>query len=89
LKKKSFKEERVAKVGADDLDNSTTLESNKSLSGNHLTGKSILGDWRSDKWSPNLPCRMCTAGLPGLMPTDSTGLPQHVGGLLPLTSLMA
>jgi hypothetical protein len=32
LKKKGFKEERVAKVGADDLDNSTTLESNKSHS---------------------------------------------------------
>jgi hypothetical protein len=31
LKKKGFKEERVAKVGADDLDKSTTLESNKSL----------------------------------------------------------
>jgi hypothetical protein len=31
LKKKDFKEERVAKVGADDLNNSTTLESNKSL----------------------------------------------------------
>jgi hypothetical protein len=33
LKKKGFKEERVAQVGADDLDNSTTLESNKSLFG--------------------------------------------------------
>jgi hypothetical protein len=31
VKKKGFKEERVAKVGADDLDKSTTLESNKSL----------------------------------------------------------
>jgi hypothetical protein len=31
LKKKGFKEEQVAKVGADDLDNSTTLESTKSL----------------------------------------------------------
>jgi hypothetical protein len=30
LKKKGFKEEKVAKVGADDLDKSTTLESNKS-----------------------------------------------------------
>jgi hypothetical protein len=30
LKKKGFKEERVAKVGADDLDKPTTLESNKS-----------------------------------------------------------
>jgi hypothetical protein len=28
-KNKGFKEERVAKVGADDLDNATTLESNK------------------------------------------------------------
>jgi hypothetical protein len=32
LKKKGFKDERVAKVGADDLNKSTTLESNKSLS---------------------------------------------------------
>jgi hypothetical protein len=31
LKKKGFKEEWVAKVGADDPDNSPTLESNKSL----------------------------------------------------------
>src|ERR1043166_1469369 len=31
LKKKGFKEERVAKVEGDDLDTSTTLESNKSL----------------------------------------------------------
>jgi len=31
LKNKGFEEDRVAKVGADDLDNSTTLESNKSL----------------------------------------------------------
>jgi hypothetical protein len=30
LKYKGFKEERMAKVGADDLDNSTPLESNKS-----------------------------------------------------------
>jgi hypothetical protein len=30
-KSKGFKAGRVAKVGADDLDNSTTLESNKSL----------------------------------------------------------
>jgi putative transposase len=30
LKNKGFKEERVAKVGADDFDKSTTLESNKS-----------------------------------------------------------
>jgi hypothetical protein len=33
LKKKGFKEERVATVGADDRDKSTTLESNKSLLG--------------------------------------------------------
>jgi hypothetical protein len=33
LKNKGFKEERVAKVGADDLDKSTTLESNKSRHG--------------------------------------------------------
>jgi hypothetical protein len=31
LKKKGFKEERVAKVGVDALDNPTPLESNKSL----------------------------------------------------------
>jgi hypothetical protein len=31
LKKKGFKEERVIKVGLDDLDKATTLESNKSL----------------------------------------------------------
>jgi Carboxypeptidase regulatory-like domain len=31
LKNKGFKEDRVAKVGANGLDNSTTLESNKSL----------------------------------------------------------
>jgi len=30
LKTKGFKEERVAKVEVDDLDNSTILESNKS-----------------------------------------------------------
>jgi hypothetical protein len=31
LENKEFKEERVTEVGADDLDTSTTLESNKSL----------------------------------------------------------
>jgi hypothetical protein len=31
LKNKGIKEERVAKVGVDHLDKSTTLESNKSL----------------------------------------------------------
>jgi hypothetical protein len=31
LKNKGLKEERVAKVGVDHLDKSTTLESNKSL----------------------------------------------------------
>ena len=34
LKNKGCKEDRVAKVGANGLDNSTTLESNKSLSYN-------------------------------------------------------
>jgi len=33
LKNKGLKEERVAKVGVDHLDKSTTLESNKSLIG--------------------------------------------------------
>jgi hypothetical protein len=32
LKKEGFKEERMAKVGADDFNISTTLESNKSQS---------------------------------------------------------
>jgi hypothetical protein len=48
LKNKGFKEERVAKVRADDLNKSTTLESNKSqsdkLSGGVLGGVPIRGD---------------------------------------------
>jgi DNA invertase Pin-like site-specific DNA recombinase len=43
LKKKGFKEERVAKVGADDLDKSTTLESNKSLERNLIKERTIAG----------------------------------------------
>ena len=38
LKNKGLKEERVAKVGVDHLDKSTTLESNKSLASSFRRG---------------------------------------------------
>ena len=47
LKNKGFKEERMAKVGVDDLNTSTTLESNKSLfefvHNVRKRGKALLG----------------------------------------------
>jgi hypothetical protein len=52
LKKKGFKEERVTTMGLDDIGISTTLESNKSLTGLHDSSCCGSGRGGSDSLGP-------------------------------------
>ena len=49
-----------------------------------------LGDWPRDTWLRSLPCMRCTAGLPCLMPTDTSQYsPANMWTTLPQAPLVA